>query len=210
MKYCMECGSDKLMTTKTDGNDMISLKYQTCAVCGHVFELRTYKHPEESHGPFVCDISHQEQFLKEYVMNEKATISPSSSSDDSSTTLTEDEIHKEGCDCQDDCGKGDYKCPKTTVEEEKKQPEFIDAQQMAKDYETTFSAPSLSKLNSIIPGDFVKVCHNSERFWTEVKSTSGEIVVAIVKNDLIVEHPFKEEDEITFEKKHIYVIQEPE
>ena len=84
--------------------------------------------------------------------------------------------------------------------------EFTDAQSMARMHPYTFMAPGLEELAVIKVGDFVKVCHNNERFWSIVKSVDGVTVTAEVNNDLICSQPFKCGDTISFEKRHIYDI----
>ena len=83
---------------------------------------------------------------------------------------------------------------------------FADAQQMHKDYPTTFQAPSIKKLEKLKVGDFVKVRHDDEAFWTIISKIDENTITATVDNVLDNEHPFEFGDEIEFEKKNIFSI----
>lgn len=87
--------------------------------------------------------------------------------------------------------------------------EFIDAVQKNKEHPDTFQIPSKEDLDKMEEGFFVKVGHNGERFWTEITSIeeSGTIF-GRVDNDLVYEHPFKYNDKIMFEKRHILDVQD--
>lgn len=81
---------------------------------------------------------------------------------------------------------------------------FVDAEQMNRRNPSCFELPDPKKINSLKPGHYVKVCHNNERFWVIVKEVEGNKIKGIINNDLIMEQPFKCDDEIEFEKRHIY------
>jgi len=82
--------------------------------------------------------------------------------------------------------------------------EFIDAVQQNEKHPGTFHIPPKDLLDEMKEGWFVKVAHNGERFWIEITSIeeSGTIF-GRVDNDLVNEHPFKYDDKIMFEKRHI-------
>lgn len=92
---------------------------------------------------------------------------------------------------------------------------FVDAQEMHKLHPDTFEVPNEYDLSKIKENDFVKVCHNGERFWTKVKkikenkdSTFNDEVWAVIDNDLVCGQPFKCGDTIKFEKRHIFTTME--
>ena len=64
-------------------------------------------------------------------------------------------------------------------------------------------------LKKMKEGFYIKVSHNVERFWAEVTSIeeSGSIY-ARVDNDLVNEHPFKCDDKILVERRHILDVQD--
>jgi len=80
---------------------------------------------------------------------------------------------------------------------------FIDAQQMHKDNPDTFWAPNQEELDALRPGQYVKICENRERFWVELEEVDGEKLVGRIDNDLVMEHSFKYNDIIKFEKKNV-------
>ena len=85
--------------------------------------------------------------------------------------------------------------------------EFVDAQQMAKDYPDTFEAPTEKELKNLKVGQYVKVSHNGERFWVEVvKVGITDRMTGRIDNDLVCEQPFECDDVINFRKCHIYNI----
>lgn len=83
--------------------------------------------------------------------------------------------------------------------------QFIDAQQMHKNYPTTFSVPAKKELDNIQTGDNVKVCAYRERFWVKVTKVEGEKVTGIVANVLLTQR-LNFGDVIVFEKRNIYTI----
>ena len=83
---------------------------------------------------------------------------------------------------------------------------FVDAVETHKLHPETFKIPSEKHKKQIQPGDFVKVCHNGERFWTKIKDINESKIIAFVDNDLICPQPFKYGDIIEFEHRHIYNI----
>jgi hypothetical protein len=85
--------------------------------------------------------------------------------------------------------------------------QFVDAQERAKQFPSTFEAPTAADLAQVEPGASVKVCANdTERFWVSVTSVEGEAVTGAVDNDLVCtdEHGLRYGDTITFEKRHIF------
>jgi len=85
--------------------------------------------------------------------------------------------------------------------------EFVDAQDMARQYPDTFGVPTNEELAGIKSGDSVKVSHNNERFWVTVTRISKKgVITGRVDNDLICVQPFKYKDRIVFETRHVYSI----
>jgi len=85
--------------------------------------------------------------------------------------------------------------------------EFIDAQEMAKEYPDTFEAPTKEDLDKVKIQDEVKVCANgAERFWVTVTDIKEDVIKGKVDNDLISTniHGLRLHDTIVFEKRHIY------
>jgi hypothetical protein len=85
---------------------------------------------------------------------------------------------------------------------------FEDAQQLAKKYPNTFSAPSQKNLDNIQVDTFVKVCVSDERFWVKVTKIIKDKLCGIIDNDLIFFdiHGLNCGDKINFYKKNIYQI----
>ena len=84
--------------------------------------------------------------------------------------------------------------------------QFTDAQEMARQHDF-FQAPKVDDLKGVRIGSSVKVCAGRERFWVLVSKIEGDAITGIVDNDLVCEeHGLKCRDEITFEKRHIYMI----
>lgn len=88
-------------------------------------------------------------------------------------------------------------------------PNFMDAQQMHQDFPELLKVPSQDRLDKLAPGDLVKVCADEERFWIRVKTVEAEKVTGTIYSDLVLTgyHGLKANDEIEFEKKHIYIIE---
>lgn len=86
---------------------------------------------------------------------------------------------------------------------------FIDGQEKNKQNPDTFQIPSQKELDKLKEGIYIKVGHNGERFWAEVNSIEENgSIYARVDNDLVNEHPFKCDDKILVENKHILDIQD--
>jgi len=83
---------------------------------------------------------------------------------------------------------------------------FVDAQKMARLNPSTFTIPSFNDIRNLRKGDFVKVCHNEERFWVKLTKIDKQEFSGIVDNDLICEQPFKLGDSIVFSENNIYDI----
>ena len=85
---------------------------------------------------------------------------------------------------------------------------FIDAQQLHKDFPGTFKVPPPEALDKLTAGDLVKIAVDSERFWVRIEGVDGEKVAGHVYSDLILTdyHGLKAQDRIEFEKRHIYMI----
>lgn len=85
----------------------------------------------------------------------------------------------------------------------------MDAQKMHEEFPELLKVPSQDKLDKLTEGDLVKICANEERFWVRVKSVEGDKVTGIIYSDMVLTgyHGLKANDEIQFEKKHIYIIE---
>lgn len=86
---------------------------------------------------------------------------------------------------------------------------FENAQLMKFYNSKTFQAPSIEEIIDIKEGDWVKVCHNDERFWckfiTWSKDTNSMFIE--VDNKLVFsDHPFQLGDTIEVYPHHIYDI----
>jgi hypothetical protein len=55
----------------------------------------------------------------------------------------------------------------------------------------TFDAPSTEELVALRTGDYIKLCHNEERFWAEIQEIDGENVMTMVDNDLVFPQPYQ-------------------
>lgn len=85
---------------------------------------------------------------------------------------------------------------------------FESAQENAKRYGPRFEAPSWEDLRSIQVGQYVKVCHNDERFWVIVlKLLEHDEVIGRIDNRLVNQHPFNINDLIRFKLEHVYTYQ---
>lgn len=82
---------------------------------------------------------------------------------------------------------------------------LIDAKQASINSPSTFDYPE-RYIKSLVPGNFVKICHNEERFWVELLDVDGDELSGRIDNDLVMPQPFKCDDLITFEKRHIYQV----
>lgn len=79
---------------------------------------------------------------------------------------------------------------------------LTDAQKMAQRY-PDFEAPSDADLDSISPGDVVKICRNRERFWVLVHSVDGNAITGEVNNYLIM-NDMPVGTVIKFAKRHVF------
>jgi len=83
--------------------------------------------------------------------------------------------------------------------------ELLDAKQQSIETPDTFEYPE-EELKTLKEGDYVKVCHNEERFWVMLTKINGDVLVGFVNNDLVFDHPFKCDDKVSIEKRHVYQI----
>lgn len=89
--------------------------------------------------------------------------------------------------------------------------EFVNAQQMALDYPSTFEAPTKKEMASVKTGSWVKICANQkERFWVSVIMVTPNEIIGVVDNDLVCtdDHGLKLGDCVSFTKENIYQIAE--
>jgi hypothetical protein len=93
--------------------------------------------------------------------------------------------------------------------------DWIDAQEMANRYPSTFSAPSLEELEMLSVGDITKVARrgvddeSGVRFWTVITEINGQEIIAEVNNCLIDDGlPYNAGDKVAYQKRHIYACYE--
>lgn len=85
--------------------------------------------------------------------------------------------------------------------------QLVDAQQMAKTYPNTFSAPDIEELDRVKVGDSVKVCvNNKERLWVKVTEIFGSKLRGTIDNSPIVIDDVNYGDFLNFKKENIYDI----
>lgn len=86
---------------------------------------------------------------------------------------------------------------------------LVSAVEMHRENPNTFEIPDTNEIETIRPGDNVKVCSGRERFWVEISrlGEEGEFF-GTVNNDLIYtdEHGFSFGDEISLYAENIYDI----
>lgn len=81
----------------------------------------------------------------------------------------------------------------------------VDAKQKSLDHPETFDYPE-EELKNLRESDYVKISHNKERFWVMLTEVDGDKLTGFVSNDLVRKHPFKCDDKVSFEKRHVYQI----
>ena len=90
-----------------------------------------------------------------------------------------------------------------------------DAQLLATMHPETFDAPTQSEIETLIPGDLVKVCRNGERFWvilTDVETGLGLPMESRCSGTVDNELVFDENDDlklgqsVEFQARHVYQI----
>jgi len=83
---------------------------------------------------------------------------------------------------------------------------LVDAQEMHRQHPDTFEVPSDHELMTIVPGNFVKVSRNNERFWLRVIGASGKYLIGSV-DSMLVSNPGIDHGKIVrFEHRHIYTV----
>lgn len=87
-------------------------------------------------------------------------------------------------------------------------PNLIDAQEMAHKYPNTFEAPSAQELANIMPGDFIKICVEPERFWVKITAINPGLLTGVISNDLVYtnRHGLDCDQIISVEPRHVYAI----
>ncbi len=86
--------------------------------------------------------------------------------------------------------------------------EFVDGIQKNKEHPESFLIPSDKEKDKMEAGFHIKVSHNKERFWSEVILIDGDKINARIDNDLVLEQPFKCDDIILVERRHILDLQD--
>ena len=86
--------------------------------------------------------------------------------------------------------------------------EFVDASAMARKSPATFERPNEGELEALVPGDLVKVCAQSERFWVKLIKVDGDSLEGVVDNDLLrtEDHGLDFGHEIEIKLDHVYAI----
>jgi len=83
--------------------------------------------------------------------------------------------------------------------------DFVNAKGLSMESPDTFEVPSDKELNEISKGMFVKVCHNQERFWVEIKSIRRDgSILGRVDNNLLCDHDFDLNSLVEFERSNIF------
>lgn len=82
---------------------------------------------------------------------------------------------------------------------------FVDAQEMHKQYPDTFEVPSKEDLEQLIVGDIVKVSAYNERFWAQITDIDKSRITATVNNYLLTPR-LKYGDIITFGLENVHGI----
>ena len=88
---------------------------------------------------------------------------------------------------------------------------LLDAHAMSIEYPQSFILPSAEQLGSIVPGSFLKISSNGERFWVVVQTVDGNNINASIDNNL--RHPlnvWKRGDSILLHTRHVLDVQLPE
>jgi hypothetical protein len=89
---------------------------------------------------------------------------------------------------------------------------LVDAQEMHRQHPITFIVPSAHNLATIMPGDYVKICRENERFWCKVIGGVGKFLVGEVDVPLVNEGNAdinKSGTRVRFEHRHVYEIMRP-
>lgn len=85
---------------------------------------------------------------------------------------------------------------------------IVDFQHLHSELPQTFPVPSQESLDKIVSGDLVRICVEPERFWVRVAAVEDTKVTGTIYTDMIHTdtHGLKANDQIEFEKKHIFRI----
>lgn len=85
-------------------------------------------------------------------------------------------------------------------------PDLLDAIENNLKNPTTFHLPDQSKINTLVPGDIVKVCDGKERFWVVITEVKIIYFIGIVDNNLLNSQEYDYGSKIAFAKNNIYDI----
>lgn len=85
---------------------------------------------------------------------------------------------------------------------------FINAQQMAREFPQTFTAPTADELKAVKVGMHVKLCVGKERFWLKVETIKDGTLFGCITQDLVRTHlhGLKDGDKLSFHQDNIYQI----
>lgn len=90
---------------------------------------------------------------------------------------------------------------------------WIDVQSLAlQSHDPAFNAPSREELARVEVSDIVKICNGRERFFVEVTKIlkTKDKIYGVVSNELVCGSEYNAGDTVTFERRHIYSIQNDE
>jgi len=86
-------------------------------------------------------------------------------------------------------------------------PTLVNAAAMARAHPTTFQRPTVRQLDSICPGNIVKVCDNWERFWVIVTRRDDDgFIVGKVDNFLVQKKAYNRGALVRFGAENVYEI----
>lgn len=83
---------------------------------------------------------------------------------------------------------------------------LVNVEEMARKYRGYFFIPTLKRRQSVVVGEYVKVCRNSERFWLRVTQVKNGSYTGVVSNELLLNPDLREGEALQFGPEHIYDI----
>lgn len=88
---------------------------------------------------------------------------------------------------------------------------WVNVQEKAREHTDTYQAPSISDLDSIVPGISVKICNGRERFFVKVTEVfPNGTMIGLVSNCLVCGSPYNMGGKVRFHKSNIMLIFTPE
>lgn len=86
---------------------------------------------------------------------------------------------------------------------------WVDVVEGREKYKDSFDIPTEEDLSQLGANDRVKISNGFERFFVRVGTVDGDTVVGTVMNHLVGKSDYNYQDEVSFEKRHIFMIQKP-